>query len=279
MSGTEQPKKVTGGAFGRYLNEHRPALTKELAGKRATEVVKLASMRFKALSETEKAAYQKKYEEAAAQYEKDMAAFLAGGGEKKAVERKRKSDGDDSSPKKQKKEKDPDAPKKPVGGAFGCFLDENRAAFIKECAGKPAAAVCKLAGERWKQVSAKEKQRFDKQFEDKKAAYNEAMKSYVPPPSAAPESEGEGGVAEAEEKKSPKQTDKAKGRKSATPASPKLDADVAKQAEKAGMKEALEKLVARQDIIASGKSQAQMLKALQENRGLIHPSKRALLGA
>ena len=58
-----------------------------------------------------------------------------------------------------------------------------------------------------------------------------------------------------------------------------LQATVLAKAEKVGMSEALRKLANREDIKASGKSQSAMLKALEENRGLVHPAKRALLGA
>ncbi|CAE7252358.1 SSRP1 [Symbiodinium natans] len=169
----EQPKKPTGGAFGSWLAEHRAELQKEVGpGKPGSEVPKLAGVRWKTLSEATKATYQKKFEVAKAKYEKDMAAFLAAGGEKKSGKRKAEKPG--------KKKKDPDAPKKPAGGAYGCFLAKNRAAFAEECKGKPVTAVTKLASERWKKVSEDQKKIFQKEYEAKKAEYAEAMKSYVP---------------------------------------------------------------------------------------------------
>jgi len=57
-----------------------------------------------------------------------------------------------------------------------------------------------------------------------------------------------------------------------------LPPTVAERSEKAGSK-ALLKLAAREDVIASGKSYTAMLKALEESNGLLHPAKRALLGA
>ncbi|CAJ1347061.1 unnamed protein product, partial [Effrenium voratum] len=80
----EQPKKPAGGAFGQFLAEKRPELMKETQGQPITAVTKLASERFKALGDEERAAYQKKYEEAKAKFEEDMKAFLEAGGEKKA---------------------------------------------------------------------------------------------------------------------------------------------------------------------------------------------------
>ena len=54
----EQRKKITGGAFGRYMNENRAALLKENPGKPATESIKLGSVRFRTLDAHAKAKYQ-----------------------------------------------------------------------------------------------------------------------------------------------------------------------------------------------------------------------------
>ena len=63
------------------------------------------------------------------------------------------------------------------------------------------------------------------------------------------------------------------------PQNVKLEAGIKAKAEKLNLTEALLKLAAWPDVIATGKSHAQMLKALEENRGFVHPAKRALLGA
>merc|ERR1740120_213654 len=72
-----------------------------------------------------------------------MKAFLEAGGEKSSRKRKAK----DGKGGKEKKKKDPDAPKKPAGGGYGCFLEKMRPEFTKQCAGKPVSAVTKLAYE------------------------------------------------------------------------------------------------------------------------------------
>jgi hypothetical protein len=59
----------------------------------------------------------------------------------------------------------------------------------------------------------------------------------------------------------------------------KLEPAVAAKAEKAGWKDVLVKLAALPDVIAAGKSQTAMLQALEKVNGLLHPAKRALLGA
>ena len=49
-------------------------------------------------------------------------------------------------------------PKKPAGGAYGVWLAEHRAELQKEVGpGKPASEVAKLAGARFKEISAEEK--------------------------------------------------------------------------------------------------------------------------
>ncbi|CAE7569602.1 SSRP1, partial [Symbiodinium sp. CCMP2456] len=159
----EQPKKPIGGAYGIW-------------------VAKLAGNRYKTLGEDVKAEYQKKFDEAKAKYEADMKAFLDAGGEKKGT--KRKAD------KASKPKKDPAAPKKPAGGAFGCFLAKNRAAFTKEVEGQPITAITKLASEKWKNLSEDEKKVYQAEYETKKAEYEEAKKSYVPLPSAEKEETG-----------------------------------------------------------------------------------------
>ena len=140
-----QPKKPAGGAFGQFLAEKRPELQTQCKGQPITAVTKLASEKFKALSEEDKKIYQEKFVAAKAKYDEDMKAFLEAGGEKKAIKKKGKKD--------IKKKKDPQAPKKPAGGAYGCFLAKNRAAFMKECSGQPVTAVTKLASAKWKDIT------------------------------------------------------------------------------------------------------------------------------
>lgn len=282
----EQPKRITGGAFGRFLAEQRVALTKECSGKPVTAVVKLASDRFKGLSESERSEWERKYKDAQAQYEKDMEAFLAAGGEKKAV--KRKHGGDDGALKKAKKQKvkDPDAPKRPVGGAYMCYVATHRAAFAKECEGKPVTAVSRLAGERWQQLSAEEKQPFVAEYDAKKVAYEEAMKSYRPAVTAtedAPKLESTP-VKEPKKNATPQKVP-GEGRRQAKkatanePSQPALEASVAARAEQAGLLAPLLKLLAHQDVIKGGKSQAEVLTALVTSDGLVHPARRVLTGA
>ena len=77
-----------------------------------------------------------------------LAAFLEAGGEKQKgsaalrTEKRKAKEGN--------KQKDPNAPKKPAGGAYGQFLAEKRTEFTKKCAGQPVTAITKMASVEWK---------------------------------------------------------------------------------------------------------------------------------
>merc|ERR1719453_2777381 len=70
-------------------------------------------------------------------------------------------------------------PKKPAGGAYGCYVAEHRASIQGSLpAGSKCTEVSKIAGDRWKKLSPKDKEKFEKLYEEKKAAYEEAMKEW-----------------------------------------------------------------------------------------------------
>lgn len=301
----EQPKKVTGGAFGRFLNENRPKLMEECKGKPVTAVVKLASERFKALSPSESARYQKMYMDAQSKYNADLAAFKAAGGEVSATKRKSKGDEDERPGKrrKMKKEKDLNAPKKPAGGAYGCYMDKHRSALIEECKGQPITAISKLGGSRFKALSEAERKPYEEAYLAKKKAYEEAMKKYVPPAKTEPvaketkeKSTAKSTAKEVKEKKAEKVVERkagslrgrgrgrgakaagaGRGAKGKKEAAADIPANVLAKAEKSKLADVLKKLGQRDDIKASGASWMDMLKALEENDGLLHAAKRAIL--
>eukprot|EP00933_Yihiella_yeosuensis_P062156 TRINITY_DN650_c0_g1_i1.p1 TRINITY_DN650_c0_g1~~TRINITY_DN650_c0_g1_i1.p1 ORF type:complete len:238 (+),score=104.34 TRINITY_DN650_c0_g1_i1:149-862(+) len=198
--GVEQPKKPVGGAFGIFLAEKRPEYLKACAGQKASAVSGMAGAAWKKLSEAQKAPYQKKYEEAKAKFDKDMADFLAAGGVKEkgatAQRKERKLAKEGKLPKK----KDPDAPKKPAGGGYGQYLKENRA---KIAASLPKdhkmTDVGKKAGEDWRKFSEAQKKPYNDKYEKAMAAYKKEFEEYKKKNPAA-EDEDNDEDAEAEEK-------------------------------------------------------------------------------
>jgi len=73
----------------------------------------------------------------------------------------------------------PVQPKKPVGGAYGIFLNENRPKFQKACTGQTAAAVAKMAGEEWKKLSPSDKKPYEKKAEEAKATFEKEMQAFL----------------------------------------------------------------------------------------------------
>jgi len=128
---------------------------------------KLGNQRFKELGDVEKARYEEMYDTAKQKKEGDLAAFKKAGGVMK--------------PRKIKGLKDPKKPKSPAGGAYGCFVANNRAELMKERPGKSIVAVARLASQRWKQLSEAQKLPLEEEFQAKRARYYELMKTYVPP--------------------------------------------------------------------------------------------------
>ena len=100
-----QPKKPVCGAWGFFLSENRPANTKAYPGQSASAISRMAAEAWKKQSAAQKAPFQKKYEVAKAQFDKDMAAFLASGGVKekgfkaqRAEKRKAKEEEEEEKP-------------------------------------------------------------------------------------------------------------------------------------------------------------------------------------
>lgn len=310
-----QPKKPAGGAYGQFTSEKRAEFMEQCKGKPACEVSKLAGVAWKKLTPEQQAPYQLKYEAAKKKFEEDMAAFLAAGGVKQKGTMALRAEKRKAKEGKKKKEKDPNAPKKPVGGAYGCYLAKHREAITKECAGKPVTEISKLAGERWKKLTAAEKEPFEKEYAAKNEEYKKAMESYVPPPKQEDEGdedeedEDEEGDEDEEAAESPAKkakTDKAaekaekanqkaeaKAAKAEAKAKPKgkakakakdepsvnIPKDVLAKAEKADMVGSLTKLLTSDDIKSAGISASKAFDVLSEKNGLFHPARRALLGA
>jgi len=70
-------------------------------------------------------------------------------------------------------------PKKPVGGAFGVFLNEKRPEYLKACAGKPGSAIAKMASEKWSSMRDSEKAPYQKKYEGVKAQFDKDMAAFI----------------------------------------------------------------------------------------------------
>ena len=115
----------------------------------------------------------------------DIAACVAKGSRLLAMQRRTgaKEGKKPRRPKNQKakapkKAKDPDEPKKPVGGAYQCYMSDNRPKLAAQCKGQPSSAINKLAADSWKKLSAQERKPFDEAYKVKQKEYETAMKAY-----------------------------------------------------------------------------------------------------
>merc|ERR1712217_224647 len=136
-----------------------------------------AGAEWKKLTEAQKAPYAQKYESVKAQYDKDMEAFLSGGGVKEKgaaalrTEKRKANDG--------KKKKDPSAPKRPAGGAYGVWLAENRAKIVSSLPqDHKITDVTKAAGVQWKALSDATKKPYEAKYAKKQEEYAKAMQEY-----------------------------------------------------------------------------------------------------
>jgi len=307
MSGLEQPKKPAGGGFGRFVAEKRAEFQAKCAGQPVSAVSKLAGQAWGALSAEQQQPYKEKFVEAQAKYTADLEAFLAAGGVQQKGAAALRTEKRKAKEGKVKKQKDVNAPKRPAGGAYGCFMAANRAAFTKQCPGS-ITAVAKLAGEKWKAASATEKEKYEKEYKTKVDAYQEAMKSYVPPavekdddieemPAKKAKISKEDKASAKEDKKAATQEKKAAAaKKKATKSVVKKSAvgkksavvetmlveipqTVLAKADEAGMTGALKKLLCRDDIKDAKISPSAAMSALEGSGGLLHKARAALLGA
>lgn len=75
---------------------------------------------------------------------------------------------------------DPDAPKKPQSAYF-MYANDVRASIKSENPEMKITEISKVIGAQWKELSEKEKSKYEKQAMKAKKAYEATMESYVPP--------------------------------------------------------------------------------------------------
>jgi len=272
-------KKPTGGGYGQFLSEKRAEFKKQAdaAGdKTAVGPVKLAGAAWKAMGDKEKAPYEKKYQEAKAKFE----AFKNSDAYEAPEKKEKKGHKGDAKPKKDK-----DAPKKPVGGAYGVFGNEKREEFKAKAvaAGDNSfGGGAKLASVAWKAMSDADKASYQKKYEAAKAKYDVDLAKYQlsKPEEPSPEKETETGTKRKASVSSAAPAPKRKAVKTAAaPDGVALDEAVLKEADGLGYKSNLENLARRKVIVDAGIEGPKILRALKASGGLVNKAQHALLGA
>lgn len=197
----EEPKKPMTAYF-LYLNENRDALAKELgpqAAKVRGAVTQLGSKKWNALPQAEKSKIEAKAAVLKKEYDQAIAEFKEAGGQVGKRRADKKAEKTEKQAKRAKKLADTESgkPKKPVGGAYGCYMTEHRAEIHKNLpAGSAASEVAKVAGAQWKALGAKERAKYEKMYELKAANYKKELEEWQ---KNQPEDNGDDTNEEAEE--------------------------------------------------------------------------------
>merc|ERR1719277_1488212 len=130
---------------------------------------------------SQKAPWEKKAAELKKAYEKDMEEFKAKGGVAGSARREKAESKrellDKRAKKRARREANADKPKRPPS-AFWLYLQDNRAALVKEAGTAAGPAISKLGSEKWKNIDKKTEAVYQKQAVVKKAEYDKAMKEY-----------------------------------------------------------------------------------------------------
>jgi len=100
----DRPKRPAGGAYGVWINKHRAEIQKSLpAGSACTAVAKVASAKWKDMSEADKAPFEKEYSELKEKHETAMTAWKEAKGaaaEEDGEEEEQKGSASEASPEK-----------------------------------------------------------------------------------------------------------------------------------------------------------------------------------
>jgi len=199
MADLVEPSKPQN-AYWLWLGDNRAALTKEAGSAKGPVVGKLAGEKWKAMSAAQKAPYEKKAGTAKAEYEKAMEKFVAAGGVKgkrRAEKAEKKKSRDDKKARKEAR-KASGAPSRPQN-AYWLWLGDNREALTKEAGSAKGPVVGKLAGEKWKVLSAAAKAPYEKKAAALKAEYEKALEEWKKNAPAEEEDEDEEDDGEEEE--------------------------------------------------------------------------------
>jgi len=162
-------------AYFLFMNDKRAEIKAENPDAGVAEVAKLGGAMWKNVSDTDKAKWTAKHEEAKQAYEVAMKEY-----------RRKIADGEIEAPsggggatkgKRVKMEKDPNAPKKP-SSAYFLFMNEKRAQVKEENPDASIGDTAKIIGALWGKMSAEDKEGWNAKYEVAKERYNEEFNEY-----------------------------------------------------------------------------------------------------
>lgn len=174
-----------------WCKDHWTEVKNENPEAEFSEVANILGAKWKTLTPEDKKPYEEKYQIEKAAYSKIMVNEKRESEAMKLLEEEQKQktamelleqylqfkqeaekEGDN---KKIKKEKDPLKPKRPESAYF-LFMKEKRAALVAE--NKSMVEIAKITGEEWKNMSEKQKSRYEKVAKKKNKQYTQEMEVY-----------------------------------------------------------------------------------------------------
>merc|ERR1711933_478207 len=188
--------------------------------------------------------------------------------------------------------------------AYWLWLGENRERIATMLGTSKPTEVSKKAGEMWKALTDGDRQPYERRAKEQKDAYDKylasdegaaKLKAFKDATKAAKDqfkskdADKEDDEEEDDDAPSPRKRAKSAGLSAAPPSKrgrgakssaqeqPIIPADVLKNAEGLNMVDQLRNLMARADVVASGKSPQEMLGALQASFGLVHKARAKLV--
>jgi hypothetical protein len=186
-------------AYMLFCQDHRKDIVKRNPDKTFVEIAMMLGNRYKELAPKEKARYKARANELRVQYKIDKKEYDdAHAAEEEGAEEEDNKDEDTKdedtkedknqnevqSPKtnkkkKKKAKKDPNAPKGAMSG-YMFFCAAKRGELLKSKPGMSVPETGKVLGQMWRDLPAKEKEKFNKLAAKDKARYEDEMKAYQP---------------------------------------------------------------------------------------------------
>mmetsp|Transcript_5702 Transcript_5702/g.8270 ORF Transcript_5702/g.8270 Transcript_5702/m.8270 type:complete len:218 (-) Transcript_5702:103-756(-) len=161
----KKPKRNMSACF-LYFQAFRPQVRAENPDAKFADIAHILSAQYKALTDKQKKKWEKKAEEEKARYLKEMESYVPPDD----------SDSDDGG-KKKKKKKDPNAPKRNKN-AYLLFSVDARAKVKEENPDASFGDIAKIISSRFKQLTAKEKKKWDDKAATDKVRYQREMADY-----------------------------------------------------------------------------------------------------
>lgn len=190
--GLLQPKRSSSAYF-LFCQDHRRILKEELANQDAESkacankmaaLARLSGRNWKALTQEQQRPYCERAAALREQHLAEMKEFKSAGGVY-VPSRRRARDCIARPTKKRKEEREKEErekgsrPRKPSGGAFGVYLSDHRMELKRELpVSATLGALNRLAGQRWKALSAQERSLYEERYRSMRSQYGDLMQQF-----------------------------------------------------------------------------------------------------